>query len=74
MSGYVNTRSHPDLKLSLSAVVKAPCRSTHIRAGVVRGKVDDEVSPDPVYGKVLEIGEIYTPPLQRELPRKLLRS
>ena len=48
------TWSRPGFELSLVAVVRAPCQSPHSRSEGVLGKVDDEVSSDPVYGKVLE--------------------
>jgi len=43
--------ARPDLKLSLFAALRAPYQSLHSRLGVVRGKVDDEVSSDLVDGK-----------------------
>ena len=48
--------SSPEIELSQCAAVKAPYHSPHSSVEVVRGKVDDEVSSDPVDGKVLEIG------------------
>ena len=51
-------RCRPGSQLSLLAEAESPYQTCHAGFEIVLGKVDDVVSFDAVYGKVLGIGSI----------------